>query len=807
MSTLRFGTIVVDLALRKVLRDGSEVPLAKKEYQILIYLAARPNQDVSREELYEQVWGYRPNVVSRTLDTTVHRLRTKIEENPSNPTFVRTVHGHGYRLVQITKGAVPALIPVGRDRELAWLARQGPAALVAGLPGIGKSTLLAAAYPPAAGVLWVNARMTPKETLLETVRQAPSGSTLVIDQLDTVSQTIAASIAARPEVTVRLGASSSCGWPGPALHVSHLSRAASAAILEQRLEDQLVDPMPTSAELRRLAEASEGMPCVMETLIRSVPLLGPKAAADRLNAEPPELPHCSVDLRPHWAPLDHHQRRALVMLACLGGESPLVVLEAILGRPLVADLEELHARCWLAPVRADGGLRMYRAVRAQVHRLAPPGAWDEARALAGHWAAARATSVLEHETQDPELLGDEDVLAGFQQVLACGAAPDTEAWFLAHDALLTRYGSPDAHAAFLDEAMSHVVAGSRAEVRLRSSRADVGLHQRRDTVLPDAERVLGSPAASRFDKVRARGIRALFLQHGGDAEGAGRELSAAKDLLGDDDRCFAVHHIAVGEVSYSAGDLATAEAALRDAHEAGIRAGGRTLAASALAKLAVVLADTMQLEAARVTLDQARQLRNALSRRTQVALLMHEGRIAMLAGELDHASATLEETLRLATDTDLEGACTLCETSLAWIALANDDVDTALERGMSSFGRWARHHNPAWLGSARMVLAVAHLRLDEPGAAREFLLEAQRDLAADRRNRALAGYLLALVTLTEGDPERAAAQLESLSPADGADPLVRAAHHSFAQAIRGEGRQLESVPMPYRQALQRVLEM
>ncbi len=82
-----------------MLRDGGELPLAKKEYQILDYLATRPNQDISREELYDRVWGYRPNVVSRTLDTTVHRLRTKIEENPSDPTFLRTVHGFGYRLV------------------------------------------------------------------------------------------------------------------------------------------------------------------------------------------------------------------------------------------------------------------------------------------------------------------------------------------------------------------------------------------------------------------------------------------------------------------------------------------------------------------------------------------------------------------------------------------------------------------------------------------------------------------------------------------------------------------------------------
>ena len=61
------------------------------------YLASRPGEAVSREELYAQVWGYADAVVSRTVDTTVRRLRTKIEADPSNPAHLQTVHGQGYR--------------------------------------------------------------------------------------------------------------------------------------------------------------------------------------------------------------------------------------------------------------------------------------------------------------------------------------------------------------------------------------------------------------------------------------------------------------------------------------------------------------------------------------------------------------------------------------------------------------------------------------------------------------------------------------------------------------------------------------
>jgi len=121
MTELTLGTITVDLAAAQVIRDGAVLPLAPKERDILSLLAMRPNQDVTREELYQRVWGYDAGVVTRTLDTTVHRLRTKIEVTPSNPVHLRTVHGFGYRLVlSAPDDQEPTL--VGRRDELAFLA-------------------------------------------------------------------------------------------------------------------------------------------------------------------------------------------------------------------------------------------------------------------------------------------------------------------------------------------------------------------------------------------------------------------------------------------------------------------------------------------------------------------------------------------------------------------------------------------------------------------------------------------------------------------------------------------------------------
>jgi DNA-binding winged helix-turn-helix (wHTH) protein len=65
--------------------------------EFLAYVAARPHQVVSRQELVVEVWGCQPDVVSRTVDTTARRLRQKIEADPSDPQHLITVQGVGYR--------------------------------------------------------------------------------------------------------------------------------------------------------------------------------------------------------------------------------------------------------------------------------------------------------------------------------------------------------------------------------------------------------------------------------------------------------------------------------------------------------------------------------------------------------------------------------------------------------------------------------------------------------------------------------------------------------------------------------------
>jgi DNA-binding response OmpR family regulator len=101
---VRFGDVQVDRDHRKVTRAGAVVPLTPKEYALLAALIARNSAVVAREELLREVWGYDPEVVSRTLDTHLAELRRKLEKDPHHPKHILTLPKQGYRLVLGSEG-------------------------------------------------------------------------------------------------------------------------------------------------------------------------------------------------------------------------------------------------------------------------------------------------------------------------------------------------------------------------------------------------------------------------------------------------------------------------------------------------------------------------------------------------------------------------------------------------------------------------------------------------------------------------------------------------------------------------------
>lgn len=92
------GGITLDPGTRQVQADGKPVELTAKEFDLLWFLMRHPRQVFSREQLLEQVWGFADYIDLSTVTVHVHRLRDKIERDPSRPERLVTVWGVGYRL-------------------------------------------------------------------------------------------------------------------------------------------------------------------------------------------------------------------------------------------------------------------------------------------------------------------------------------------------------------------------------------------------------------------------------------------------------------------------------------------------------------------------------------------------------------------------------------------------------------------------------------------------------------------------------------------------------------------------------------
>ena len=96
---LSFRDLEIDVPTREVRKDGELLRLTAKEFDLLWFLASHPRKVFSRDQLMDRVWGYEAAFDTGTVTVHVRRLRQKIEENPSRPTFLETVWGVGYRFV------------------------------------------------------------------------------------------------------------------------------------------------------------------------------------------------------------------------------------------------------------------------------------------------------------------------------------------------------------------------------------------------------------------------------------------------------------------------------------------------------------------------------------------------------------------------------------------------------------------------------------------------------------------------------------------------------------------------------------
>ncbi len=94
-----FGNIQVNFERSQVTRDGEDVPMSALDFKLLRYFIEHRGENLSRERLLDEVWGYDAMLYTRTVDVHVAGLRQKVEDNPSHPKYILTVHRVGYKFV------------------------------------------------------------------------------------------------------------------------------------------------------------------------------------------------------------------------------------------------------------------------------------------------------------------------------------------------------------------------------------------------------------------------------------------------------------------------------------------------------------------------------------------------------------------------------------------------------------------------------------------------------------------------------------------------------------------------------------
>ncbi|MGI6075125.1 MAG: response regulator transcription factor [Pyramidobacter sp.] len=97
---LTVGNLKILPLSRRAFLNEREIPLTKREYDLLLFLASHPNVVFSREQLFERIWEETPLGDTATVTVHVNRLREKIEADPSHPEYIETVWGVGYRFMK-----------------------------------------------------------------------------------------------------------------------------------------------------------------------------------------------------------------------------------------------------------------------------------------------------------------------------------------------------------------------------------------------------------------------------------------------------------------------------------------------------------------------------------------------------------------------------------------------------------------------------------------------------------------------------------------------------------------------------------
>ena len=98
-SSVDIGELKVDFKQYRAEKEGTEISMTQKEFELLKLFHHHPDEVISRDRLLADVWGYEDTPTTRTVDNFILKLRQKLEPNPSEPRHLLTVYGVGYKFV------------------------------------------------------------------------------------------------------------------------------------------------------------------------------------------------------------------------------------------------------------------------------------------------------------------------------------------------------------------------------------------------------------------------------------------------------------------------------------------------------------------------------------------------------------------------------------------------------------------------------------------------------------------------------------------------------------------------------------
>jgi len=97
--SISIGDLTIDRVAHRVMKNQQPITCSSREYDLLLFLMSQAGRACSRQELLSKVWGEEWSGDGRTLEVHVRWLRMKIEDDPTNPRYIQTVRGYGYRFI------------------------------------------------------------------------------------------------------------------------------------------------------------------------------------------------------------------------------------------------------------------------------------------------------------------------------------------------------------------------------------------------------------------------------------------------------------------------------------------------------------------------------------------------------------------------------------------------------------------------------------------------------------------------------------------------------------------------------------